>query len=121
MQYHCLIYFDPKVAFADTPEAHAVMADIGPTDAELRASGHMVNAFPLNMPSEAVTVRMRDGQVSTTDGPFLETREMLGGLVVLEARDVNEAIRIAGSLPHARLGHIEVRPAIDFTKPRPRM
>lgn len=121
MQYHCLIYFDPKVAFADTPEAHAVMADIGPHTAELKASGHLVAAYPLNMPYEAMTVQTRDGKVSTTDGPFMETKEMLGGLVVLEARDLNEAVRIAGAMPHARLGYVEVRPAIDYTKPRPKL
>ncbi len=121
MQYHCLIYFDPKAAFADTPEADAILADIGPHTAELKASGHLVAHFPLNMPSEAITVHTRDGKMSTTDGPFMETKEMLGGLVVIEARDLNEALRIAGDMPHARLGHVEVRPAIDFSKPRPKL
>ena len=121
MQYHCLIYFDPKAAFADTPEADAILADIGPHTAELKASGHLVAHFPLNMPSEAITVQTRDGKMSTTDGPFMETKEMLGGLVVIEARDLNEALRIAGDMPHARLGHVEVRPAIDFSKPRPKL
>ena len=79
----------------------------------------MVAEFPLNLPSEAVTVTARDGKVSTTDGPFMETKEMLGGLMVIEARDLNEAIRIAGECPHAKLGTVEVRPAIDFSKPRP--
>jgi hypothetical protein len=120
MQYHCLIYFDPKAAFADTAEAKAVLNDIGPHTEALKASGHLVSHFPLNLPSEAVTVSARDGRVSSTDGPFMETREMLGGLVVIEARDLNEAIRIAGEMPHARLGHVEIRPAIDFTKPRPK-
>ncbi|ESQ92909.1 hypothetical protein ABAC460_01290 [Asticcacaulis sp. AC460] len=121
MQYHCLVYFDPKLAFNGSPESNAVMADIGPHTAELKASGHLISHFPLNMPSEAITVTTRDGKMSTTDGPFIETREMLGGLVVIEARDLNEALRIAGDMPHARLGHIEVRPAIDFTKPRPKL
>ncbi len=121
MQYHCLIYFDPKVAFGGSPEAAAVLADIGPHTAELKASGHLVAHYPLNMPHEAITVVQRDGKVSTTDGPFMETKEMLGGLVVIEARDLNEAIRIAGAMPHARLGHVEVRPAIDFSKPRPQL
>ena len=120
MQYHCLIYFDPRVAFADTPEAHAVLADIGPHTAKMKAEGRHVADFPLNLPSEAVTVKARDGKVSTTDGPFMETKEILGGLVVIEARDLNEAIRIAGDMPHARLGTIEVRPAIDYSKPRPK-
>ena len=76
---------------------------------------------PLNLPQEAITVRMRDEKMSTTDGPFMETKEMLGGLVLIEARDLNEAIRIAASMPFARIGHIEVRPAIDYNGPRPKL
>jgi hypothetical protein len=121
MQYHCLIYFDPKVAFGGSPEAEAVLADIGPHSEALKESGSLVAQFPLNLPQEAITVARRDGKVSTTDGPFMEAREMLGGLVVIEARDLNEAIRIAGDMPHARLGHVEVRPAIDYSKPRPKL
>ena len=121
MQYHCLIYFDPKEVFNDSPEANAVLAEIGPHAAELKASGHLVNAYPLNMPNEAITVKMRDGKVSTTDGPFMETKEMIGGLVVIEARDLNEAVRIAAGMPHAKLGHIEVRPEIDYSTPRPKL
>jgi hypothetical protein len=64
---------------------------------------------------------MRDGKMSATDGPFMETKEMLGGLVVIEARDLNDALRIAASMPHARLGHIEVRPVIDYSSPRPKL
>jgi len=121
MQYHCLIYFDPKTAFADTPEARRMMADIPVYAARLKAEGHHVADFPLNLPGTAVTLRNRDGKVSTTDGPFMETKEMLGGLMVIEARDLNEAIRIAAECPHARLGTIEIRPAIDFSQPRPRL
>ena len=120
MQYHCLIYFDPKVAFSGSEEAAQVLADIGPHVARLKAEGHHVADFPLNLPSEAVTVTARNGKVSSTDGPFMETKEMLGGLVIIEARDLNEAIRIAGEMPHARLGTVEVRPAIDYSKPRPK-
>lgn len=121
MQYHCLVYFDPKKVFDDSPESNAVLAAISPHEAELKASGHWLMAQPLNMPQEAITVQVRDGKVSTTDGPFMETKEMLGGLVLIEARDLNEAVRIAAGMPHARLGSIEVRPAIDFSKPRPKM
>jgi hypothetical protein len=120
MQYHCLIYFDPKVAFQDSPEARQVLDDIGPYAARMRESGVLLSDLPLNLPSTAVTVRSREGKVSSTDGPFMETKEMLGGLMVIEARDLNEAIRIAGESPHARLGTIEVRPAIDFSQPRPK-
>ena len=120
MQYHCLIYFDPKAVFADTPEARQMMADIPAYAERMKAEGHHVFDVPLNLPSTAVTLVNRDGKVSTTDGPFMETKEMLGGLMVIEARDLNEAIRIAGECPPARLGTIEVRPAIDFSQPRPK-
>ena len=66
-------------------------------------------------------MRVRDGKTSTTDGPFMETREMLGGLIVIEARDLNEAVQIAAEMPYAKLGAIEVRPAIDYSKPRPKL
>ena len=121
MQYHCLVYFDPKEVFSGSPDANAVLAEIGPHTAELQASGQLVMSQPLNLPQEAITVRMRDGKMSTTDGPFMETKEMLGGRVLIEARDLNEAVRIAAAMPHARLGAIEVRPAIDFSKPRPQL
>jgi hypothetical protein len=119
VQYHCLIYFDPKEVFSGTPEAKAMLEEIAPHVAELKASGHLVMAQPLNLPSEAITVSVRDGKVSTVDGPFMETKEVIGGLILIEARDLNEAVRVATSLPHARMGHVEVRPVIDFSKPRP--
>ena len=121
MRYDCLIYFDPAKVFDGSAESNAVHAAVGPYDAELRASGHLVTAQPLNLPKEAVTVRVRDGKMSSTDGPFMETKEMLGGFVQLEARDLNEALRLVAGMPYARLGSIEVRPAIDFSKPRPKL
>jgi hypothetical protein len=121
MRYHCMIFFDPRKVFNDSPESNAVLAEIGPHEAELKASGHFVTSEPLNLPREAVTVRVRDGKTSKIDGPFMETREMLGGLVVIEARDLDEAVRVAATMPFARLGAIEVRPAIDYSKPRPKL
>ena len=119
MRYDCLIYFDPKKVFDGSPESNAMLAEIGPYDDKLKAGGHFVMAQPLNLPGEAITVQVRDGKMSTTDGPFMETKEMLGGFIAIEARDLNEALRLVGGMPFARLGHIEVRPAIDFSKPRP--
>ena len=121
MRYHCLIYFDPQKVFNGSPEANAVLAEVGPHDAGLKAGGHLVMSQPLNLPKEAITVQVRDGETTTTDGPFMETKEMLGGILLIEARDLNEAIRIAAGIPFARLGHIEVRPAIDFSQPRPEL
>jgi len=121
LQYHCLIYFDPRTVFSDSPQASQMLADIPAYSAKLKAEGHHVAEVPLNLPSTAVTVQNRDGKVSTTDGPFMETKEMLGGLFIIEARDLNEAIHIAAACPHARLGTIEIRPAIDYSQPRPRL
>ena len=121
MRYHCLIYFDPQKMFSGSPEANAVLAAVGPHDADLKARGHLILSEALNMPREAITVQVRDGETSTTDGPFMETKEMLGGILLIEARDLNEAVSIAAGIPFARLGHVEVRPAIDFSKPRPQL
>lgn len=121
MRYACLIYFDPEKVFNQSPEAEAVLRDAAPYDAELRTSGHMVMAQALTLPREAMTVQVRDGKMSATDGPFMETKEMLGGFILIEARDLNEAVRIAAGIPFARLGFIEVRPLVDYSKPRPEL
>lgn len=121
MQYHCMVYFDPKEVFSGTPEANAILAETGPHTGKLQSNGHLVSTIPLNLPSEAITVTMRGGKISTIDGPFLETKEMIGGFMVIEAKDMNEAIRIASGIPHAKMGHVEIRPAIDFGKPRPKL
>jgi hypothetical protein len=119
MQYHCMIYFNPQIVFNGSPESNDLLAAIGPHAARMQAQGQLIAAYPLNMPNEAITVKVREGKMSTTDGPYMETKEMLGGLVVIEARDLNEAVQIAATLPHAQLGHVEVRPAIDYSEARP--
>jgi hypothetical protein len=119
MQFHCLIYFDPRIVFADTAEAHALLASVPDTLAELEASGRLIMQLPLNLPQTAETVSVREGETVITDGPFTEAKEMLGGIALIEARDRAEAMKIAATLPHATLGYVEVRPAIDFTQPRP--
>ncbi len=121
MRYACLIYFDPKKVFNDSPESNAVLAQLGALEGELKASGHFVSGLPLTLPNEAMTVLVRDGKVSATDGPFMETKEVLGGFTVIEARDLNEAVQVAARHPYAQLGYIEVRPAVDYTKPRPKL
>ena len=119
MRYACLIYFDPKQVFDRSPEAEAVLRDAGPHDAALQASGRLVAGVPLQLPETAVTVRVRGGRSSVTDGPFVEAREMLGGLLLVEARDLDEAVQIASGIPFARLGAVEVRPLVDYSRPRP--
>src|SRR5262249_6638568 len=121
MRYACLIYFDPQVVFNQSPESNAVLAEAGPFDERLKSTGQLVMGLPLQLPKEAMTVRVRDGKMSATDGPFMETKEVLGGLVLVEARDLNEAVRIAAQSPFARVGAIEVRPLVDFSKPRPKL
>ncbi len=79
-------------------------------DDALRKAGHLVVAHALQPVEAATTVRVRNGKLSTTDGPFAETKEQLGGFILIEARDLNEAIQVAAKIPLARRGSIEVRP-----------
>src|SRR6186713_3262786 len=80
----------------------------------LRASGHLLAAEPLHPVHTATTVRVRNGQVSVTDGPFAETKEQLAGFYLIEARDLNEAIQLATKIPPAQFGSIEVRPTREL-------
>jgi hypothetical protein len=80
---------------------------------ELKKSGYLIAAEPLQSVRNAATVRVRDGKVSITDGPFAETKETLGGFFLINAKDLNEAIQVAAKWPSARLGSIEVRPVDD--------
>jgi hypothetical protein len=121
MQFVCLIYFEPAKVFNDSPESNAVLAQVGAHDAGLRASGRMLSSEALVLPRDAVTVRVRDGKMSATDGPFMETKEVLGGFILIEAADRDEAVALAGEMPFAKLGAIEVRPVVDFSKPRPKL
>ena len=121
MRYVCLVYFEPQKVFNQSPEAVAVLSEVGPQHAELEASGQLLMSQALSLPSEAMTVRVRDGKMSATDGPFMETKEVLGGFVMIEARDLNEAVAIAATNPFAKLGSIEVRPVVDYSKPRPEL
>jgi hypothetical protein len=81
---------------------------------ELKASGHYLLASPLQPAATAASVRVRSGKRTVTDGPFAETREHLGGFFLIEAKDVNEAIEIAGKIPGARKGAVEVRPVLEL-------
>ena len=111
MQYLLLIY-DRESDWAAMSEAEkgTLMKDYGTFTQEIRASGHYVNGNPLQPVSTATTVRVRDGKTLTTDGPFAETREQLGGYYLVEAKDLDAALAIAARIPGARFGSIEVRP-----------
>jgi hypothetical protein len=121
MRYACLVYFDPKNVLNQSPEAEAILAEGYAYINELKANGTLVANEALQLPSETMTVRVRDGRMSATDGPFMETKEVLGGFLMVEARDMNDALRIAGGIPLAKLGTVEVRPVVDFSKPRPKV
>jgi hypothetical protein len=111
MRYLCLIYCEAATFAALTPEEkRALDRDSLAYDRELERQGHFVAADALKPVAEAVTVRVREGRMSMTDGPFAETKEHLGGFILIEARDMNEAIRAAAGIPIAKLGSIEVRP-----------
>lgn len=119
MRYACLVYLDPTVAFDGSPESTAILDEAGPASRDLTQRGFVNEA--LTLPKEAVTIRIRHGKMRKTDGPFMETKEVLAGLVLIEAEDMGAAIAIAATNPMAKLGSIEVRPLVDFSKPRPKL
>lgn len=111
MRYLCLVYYDEKHLDALPPgTTEAIMNECVPFSDELRESGHYIAAEALQPVQTATTLRIRHGKMSTTDGPFAETKEQLGGFYLIDARDLNEAIRVASKIPPGRLGCIEVRP-----------
>lgn len=115
MKYLCLVYHDEEMLKA-MPEIEylTLVEETLANDERLRESGHFVSSAVLEFVRSATTVRVRQGKVSVTDGPFAETKEQLGGYILIEARDLNEAIRVAASLPPARIGSIEIRPIKDL-------
>jgi len=108
MKYLCLVYCEEANLHSqpDSPEDSECFA----YDQELAASGHRIAAEALAPVATAATVRVRNGNVSVTDGPFAETKEQLAGFYLVDARDLNEAIQLASKIPPARVGSIEVRP-----------
>jgi hypothetical protein len=109
MKYLCLVYMDEKTldAFPDSEcIAHA---------ASLRKSGRHIAAEALQSVHTATTVRVRDGKVSMTDGPFAETKEQLAGFYLIDATDLDEAVQVAAKIPPARVGSIEVRPVRELS------
>jgi hypothetical protein len=113
MQYLCLIYDDEKT-WDNLPEdeRNAVFAEYGTFTQAIKDSGNYVAGDALQPTSTATTVRIREGKTMVTDGPFAETKEQLGGYYLVEAKDVDEALKIAERIPSARYGSIEVRPVV---------
>ena len=111
MKYLCLIYDEEKRFEAMSKgEFDALMGEYFAFTKAIRASGHLLGGNDLLPTSNATTIRVRNGHMSTTDGPFAETKEQLGGYYLIEAKDLNEAIQVASRIPSAKLGSIEVRP-----------
>ncbi len=111
MKYLCLVYLDEK-RLDELPDSECLAYD-----AAIWKSGHCVASEALQPVQTATTVRIRHGKASTTDGPFAETKEQLGGFYLITARDLNDAIQVASKIPSARLGSIEVRPIREFNQP----
>jgi hypothetical protein len=115
MKYLCLGYVD-KALWDTLPESegNAVMDRCFAYQDELTRDGHFVSGELLQAPRNSATLRFRDGQVMVTDGPFAETKEQIGGIFFLEARDLNEAIQLVSRHPGLRIGPFEIRPVEDF-------
>ena len=118
MRYLCLICAEKVMEQMPEADAARHYEEYREFTESIRKSGHFVSANRLKPPAEATTVRVRQGNVSTTDGPYVETKEQLGGYYVIEARDLNEAIRIASRIPGASRGCVEVRPIADDAQTR---
>ena len=116
MKYLCLIYDEEKkLAAMPKSEGDAFMGEYFAFTEGIKKSGHYLGGNALQPVAAATTVRVRNGKVSTTDGPFVETKEQLGGFYMIDAKDLNEALQIASRIPSARFGGVEVRPVIDFS------
>jgi hypothetical protein len=114
MKYLCLIYEDEKL-WERMPkgEAEQIFGEYFAFTDGIKQSGHYVGGEALQPTSTATTVRVRNGKFSSTDGPYAETKEQLGGYYLIEARDLNDALQVASRIPGARLGAVEVRPIME--------
>jgi hypothetical protein len=111
MKYLCLVYLDEQKLDA-VPDSECKACGEA-----LRTSGHHIAAEALQSVNTATTVRVRNGKMSVTDGPFAETKEQLAGFYLVDAKDLNEAIQLAAKIPPARVGSIEVRPIRELSVP----
>lgn len=115
MKYICLGYVDPKTfSSVSETEMNAMMDGCFSYDDKLRANGHFKGGEALQPPNTAMTLRYTNGRVVATDGPFTETKEQLGGIMILEARDLNHAVELISKHPGVTYGPWEIRPAADL-------
>ena len=118
MRYICLVHFEPSILDnMPAPERQDFDRRSMAYDRELEAKGNYVIAQAIQGGDSAVLVRQREGRMSTTDGPYMETKEQMAGFILIEARDMNEAVRLAGGIPLAEIGTIEVRPIYEIPTP----
>lgn len=120
MKYLCLVYYEESVMNAMTQqEWNALNQECLACGDGLRESGHFLGGEALQPVETATTLRIRNGRISTTDGPFAETKEQLAGFYLLDARDLNDAIQLASKIPPARYGSIEIRPIRELPPRQP--
>lgn len=115
MKYVCLGHMDPTYwAALSESEQNALVDECFAYDDVLRKNGHFAGGEALQDPQSAVTLRFQHDRVSVTDGPYVETKEYLGGILILEADDLNHAIQLMSKHPGVRCGPFEIRPAADL-------
>ena len=115
MRYMLLIYGDPSLAASMTPEeGEKMMADYYTFTQSIVESGEMLSGEPLQGVETATTVRVRGGRTASTDGPFAETKEVLGGYYLVDCKDLDRAIELAARIPGAHAGSVEVRPVMEL-------
>ena len=116
MRFLCLVYFENAIWDTISPEEDIRLTDESLAyDGVLARGGHFIAANALQPTETATTLQVRNGQVMSKDGPFAETKEVLGGFILIEARDKQEALTLAAGIPMARYGSIEVRPILELT------
>lgn len=117
MKYLCMIFLDEKKLDALSKEESQALDDASlDYDEVLRKGGHLLANQALERVRAAVTIRPGRGKAMTVDGPFAETREQIGGFILIEAKDMQEAIRLASEIPVVRMGGVEVRPIKELTR-----
>jgi hypothetical protein len=113
MKFLCLICAEKVMEQMPVAEADSHYQEYAAFTEDIRRSGHYISCNRLLPADQATTIRVRNGRVSATDGPFAETKEQLGGYYLIEARDLNEAIRVAAKIPGAARGCVEIRPVAE--------
>jgi len=125
MKFICLICAETVMEQMPVADAEKHYQEYAEFTTDIKRKGHFISANRLTPADTAITVRVRNSKISTTDGPFAETKEQFGGYYVVEAKDLNEAIQIAAKIPGTRFGCVEVRPiaedgqtlALEFNNP----